>query len=351
VRALPRGLDLLAVLGSGRARELLHELDDDAYAAGDDAPGYPEALAGLRRQLGGFDDTDWNRNLYWSWLYAMKPLLAARGTGYPPFMTSPAYGTRSLNTALASWAHRRQDTALYAQPGNLEAKVLEAKVAKTPQVAPSRSRSSASYVEPVPELYARLLALTRMANRGLAEMGVLDEPARQRLDALEMVLSGVLAIAEKELANDGLAADDRKLLAGLPERLDPLAADVEGWRERLVKELQAKAGKAGAATAQGLREGYGAADTRSVAEVYTDPQTGQVLQEATGLLDLGLFLYQKPDGSLEVGVGPVLSYYEFKRPLGQALTDAQWRSLLAAPRGPERPTWTRSYRSTGKGLP
>jgi hypothetical protein len=309
VRALPRGLDLLAVLGSGRARELLHELGDDAYAASDGAPGYPEALARLRRQLGGFDDMDWNRNLYWSWLYAMKPLLAARGAGYPPFMTSPAYGTRSLNTALASWAHRRQDTALYVQPGD-----LEAKVAKTPQIAPPRSRSAARYVEPVPELYARLLALTRMANRGLAEVGVLDEPARQRLGALEKLLSGALAIAEKELANESLAAGDLKFLAGLPERLEPPAAD-----------------------------------TRSVAAVYTDPQTGQVLQEATGLLDLGLFLYQKPDGSLEVGVGPVLSYYEFKRPLGQALTDAQWRRLLAAPRGPERPTWTRSYRSTGKG--
>jgi hypothetical protein len=323
VRALPRGLDLLAALGSERARELLHELGDDAYAAGDGAPGYPEALAALRRQLGGFDDVDWNRNLHWSWLFAMKPLLAARGTGYPPFMTSPAYGTRSLNTALASWAHRRQDTALYTQPG-----ALETKVAKMPQIAPPRGKSSASYVEPVPELYARLLALTRMANKGLAEMGVLDEPARQRLGALEKLLSGVLAIAEKELANEALTADGQKLLAGLLERLDSLAA------------------------AQGPRaEGYAAADTRSVATVYTDPHTGQVLQVATGLLDLGLFLYQQPNGLLEVGVGPVLSYYEFKRPLGQAVTEAPWRRLLAAPGGPERPTWTRSYPSAGKGAP
>jgi hypothetical protein len=347
IRALPRGLDLMAALGSGSARELLHELGDDAYAAGDGAPSYPQALTALSRQLGHFDEVDWNRNLYWSWLYALKPLLTERGTGYPPFMTGPAYRTKSLDTALASWAHRRQDTALYAQPGGLEAKLV-----KMADVAPARGKLSASYVEPVPELCVRLLALTRMAEKGLAEMGVLDGPARQRLGELAKLLARVLAVMEKELANETLTADDLKFLAALPERLDPLAAARdEGRLQRLGKDLlaahKAKESKAVAAAEQGLRaEGYGATDTRSVAAVYADPHTGQVLQEATGLLDIGLFLYQQPDGVLAAGAGPVLSYYELKRPRGQKLTGAEWRRLLTTM---ERPQWARSYRSPGKG--
>src|SRR5205823_934008 len=96
-------------LGSDRARELLHDLGDDAYR------GYDAALAALRQRFASFDTVDWNRNLSWAWLYALKPLLVERDAGYPPFMTSAAYRTKSLNTALASWAHRRQDVALYVR--------------------------------------------------------------------------------------------------------------------------------------------------------------------------------------------------------------------------------------------
>ena len=37
---------------------------------------YDQALAALVDEYGKLSDLDWNRNLYWSWLYALKPLLA-----------------------------------------------------------------------------------------------------------------------------------------------------------------------------------------------------------------------------------------------------------------------------------
>jgi hypothetical protein len=310
IRALPRGLDLMAVLGGGRARELLHELGDDAYAAGGGAPSYPQALAALRGQFARFDETDWNRNLSWSWLYALQPLLAERGDGYPPFMTGTAYRTKSLNTALAAWAHRRQDTALYALPGGqAEMKPLtETKPTRVPAVVREAEKPREAYLEPVPDLYARLLALTRMAGKGLAALGVLDESARQRVGELEKELGQALAVAEKELANEALSADEQAFLGRL------------------------------------LTEGYAATDTRSVVTVYSDAHTGQVLQEATGLVDVGLFVYQRPDGRLVVGAGPVLSYYEFRRARRDELTEPEWRRWLASPEPPRPPAWTRTYR-------
>src|SRR5207249_3410142 len=110
IRGFPRGLDVMAVLGSKRAREVLKELGDDAYSDRPHNLTYDQALAALADEYGRLSDRDWNRNLYWSWLYALKPLLAEYGAGYPTFMTTKAYRTRLLNAALASWAQLRHDT-------------------------------------------------------------------------------------------------------------------------------------------------------------------------------------------------------------------------------------------------
>src|SRR5207248_127415 len=115
----------------------------------------------------------------WSWLYALQPLLTRFGPGYPTFMTTTAYHTKSLNTALASWAQLRHDTILYAKQSYTMFK---------PVMAERPVKPVQGYVEPLPELYARLLALTRMTSRGLGDMKVLDEKATQRLAALDALL-------------------------------------------------------------------------------------------------------------------------------------------------------------------
>jgi hypothetical protein len=47
----------------------------------------------------------------------------------------------------------------------------------------------------------------------------------------------------------------------------------------------------------------------------------------------------KPDGSIFLAAGPVLSYYEFKHPMNGRLTDEAWRELLASPAKPDRHRW------------
>lgn len=37
------------------------------------------------------------------------------------------------------------------------------------------------------------------------------------------------------------------------------------------------------------------------------------------------------------GVGPVLSYYEFKHPMSNRLTDEAWKDILARGQAPDRP--------------
>ncbi len=109
VRGFPRGLDVMSVLGSQRAADTLEAAGDTAYAK------YDERLGELNEKFAAFTPAEWNRNLYWSWLYALQALIQERGEGYPNFMCTEAWQDRQLSAALASWAELRHDTILYAK--------------------------------------------------------------------------------------------------------------------------------------------------------------------------------------------------------------------------------------------
>jgi hypothetical protein len=321
IRGFPRGLDVMTLLGSGRARELLRELGDDAYRGGGQGLGYAESLAKLAKEYGQLGDRDWNRNLYWSWLHALKPLLADFGPGYPTFMTTRAYRTKSLNSALASWAQLRHDTILYAK----QSYTMGLEVVSFPHQPKPPLKPVEGYVEPIPEFYARLLALARMTNRGLSEMNVLDAAARGRLNALEKLLERLLAVSEKELANQELQEADYEFIRNFGENLEGVIVKPD----------------------PGLKFGESPAmKTTLVADVHTDQNSKQVLEEGTGYVDLGVFVYKQPDGRLVLGAGPVLSYYEFKHPMGDRLTDEKWREMLKGDKAPARPEWSKLYLAT-----
>jgi hypothetical protein len=299
VRGFPRGVDVMAVLGSDRARGWLKELGDDQYAR------YDEKLAELTEQFAAVDRAGWNRNMYWSWLYALQALLKEYDTGYPTFMQTSAWRDKQLSAALASWSQLRHDTILYAkQSHTMVATGL-----------PARPKMVEGYVEPVPEFYARLLALTRMTRRGLGEMEVLDEPAMARLDDLERIVQRLLTISRAELANEKLSDKDYSFIRNFGHQLEGVVAGVD---------------------AEGL-------ETTIVADVHTDGNSGKVLEEGTGYLHPMMVVYPMPDGGLVAGVGPVLPHYEFKQPMSQRLTDGAWKKMLRGKQPPALPAWGRSF--------
>jgi hypothetical protein len=311
IRGFPRGLDVMAVLGCTTARDVLRELGDDAYRAAGKTPSYDDTLAALRKEYAALGEADWNRNLYWSWLYVLRPLLAEYGEGYPTFMTTLAYRRKSLTTALASWAQLRHDTILY---------VKQSYTPVAPTGFPQRPPPVQGYVEPLPEFYARLLALTRMTRRGLGEMKVLDDAAKGRLDALDKILDRLLVLSRKELAEEKLTEDDHEYIRNFASNLEALVVPAERGQD----------------VAPVMK-------TTLVADVHTDSNSQKVLEEATGYVDLGVFVYRQPDGRLLLGAGPVLSYYEFKHPMRDRLTNEKWRELLKGKEAPARPEWTRDY--------
>ena len=303
-RCFPRGLDVMAVLGSERAYDILKAEGDTEYQGEDTS--YDKQLSELREEFGAFTEEDWNRNLYWAWLYALKPLLEDFGQGYPTFMQTDAWKDKELQTALSSWTELRHDTILYA------------KQSYTPAMSamPPQPKPVVGYVEPVPEFYSRMLSLTTMTKEGLSELEALTGEERSRLKSLESILERLIQISKDELEGKELSDNDYDFIRNFGQRLDSIVTGVE---------------------AKGK-------ETTLVADVHTDANPPmEVLEEGIGYVDLILVAYMVPDGRVILGAGPTLSYYEFKQPISERLTDEQWKDMLEQGQQPARPKWIASF--------
>jgi hypothetical protein len=323
-RGLPKGLDLLAAMGSERAYEILDGMGETAYA------NYPEQMAKVHEWVSGLNVEEWTETLYNSWLYSFQPLLEVPGEGYPAFMQSPAWVDKQLNTVLGSWAELKHDTILYA-------KQVYAEMGAGPM--PPEPVPPKGYVEPVPQFYARLAALTAMTREGLASRGLLhpqDDPSLRRLEELARAFQ---MMAEKELRGEPLTEEEYttiRFYGGELEHLTMAAADnpeaEEGGFPTMDEEPQAAV----------------------IADVATDPDPDSdgvpnpvVLEEAVGRIDqiYAVVPVVEKDGTtyLQVTKGGVFSYYEFPWPADDRLTDEKWRTMLDEGQAPPRPEWIESF--------
>lgn len=310
-RVFPRGLDVMSLLGSKRAGEILIELGDTEYE-GKDKEGnkitYETQFNKFKEEFDGFTEADWQKNLYWSWLDALKPLLKEFGDGYPTFMQTEAWQEKELTSALASWAELRHDTILYAKQSYTMTLRNESMFPMEKPVV--------GYIEPVPEFYNKLLALTRMTNKSLTEMEVLDDSAKRRLESLEKILKRLVDLSKKELENEELTKDDYAFIKNFGKELNAVIADVDDKAKK----------------------------TTIIADVHTDQNTKQVLEEGVGYVKMILVAYKVSDGRILIGAGPVMSYYEFKHPMDDRLTDEKWRELLKS-NPPDEPEWMEGFSS------
>ena len=278
--AYVRGLDLMALLGSDEALKILTDEVNADYE---------------RHEL----EVDWHANLYWSGLYSLRALLQELPKGYPEFMRTQAWGQRQLHAGLASWTQLHTDSI--RQPYPTYARGSTPIAVTRP---PVKLRPPLGYVEPTLVFWGRLLSLTRMTSKGLDNLGVLMPEAHGRLSILEELIHRALEIAEMQLSNEPPSSEDREFFEKLESTLRKL---LRGEQE------------------QGL------------ATILAGDAMG--LEQAVGDIDLIIVACPTSDGKARLAIGPVLSYYEFKRPNRDRLTDETWRLMLDSPAKPDRPQW------------
>lgn len=324
-RMLPKGLDVMAAMGSERAYAHLDAMGDTSYE------NYPEQMQKMQSWVAGLTPEEWTETLYTTWLYTFFPLLDVPGEGMPQFMQSDAWLDKQLNTSLGSWAELKHDTILYA-------KQVYAELGGGGSGAP-RPLLAQGYVEPVPQFFARLSALTSMTLEGLDSRGLLDEQDRNSLERLLQLSDAFQIMAEKELRGEPLSESEIELIrfyGGELEHLTMAAADREDADPNAMPVMDEEPQAA------------------VIADVATAPDPDGdgipnpvVLEEGVGRINEIYVVVPliTADGTiqLQVAKGGVFSYYEFPWPADDRLTDEKWRAMLDEGSAPPLPEWTGSF--------
>ena len=305
LRILPRGLDIPAAMGSTEAYTILQSMKETDYR------NYPEKMSELKTYISGLNNEIWQQNLYWSWLYTLKPLVQEKPAGYPSFMLNSAWVRKELNTYLGSWTELKHDTILYAKQVYAEC-------------GGGGDVDDRGYVEPNPYVYARLASLIKMTGEGLQDRGLLNEQDKASLERMEKLVLSLKTISEKELSNTPSTEEEYELIRSYGGQLEHF------WLDALKDE--------------GIDDSSAADDRPAalVADVATNPGGGQVLEEATGRI-FDIYVVVPVEGKLRIASGGVYSYYEFPWPLNDRLTDTRWHEMQDSGRTPPLPGWTDAF--------
>ena len=311
-RMLPKGLDIPSAMGSEEALEILKKEGVTEF------PNYMNNMTKLRNFIAGLDFKTWTQNLYWGWLYTLLPLTTEKPDGYPSFMRNKAWIRKELNTYLGSWTELKHDTILYAKQCAAEC--------GGPGYEETDDRG---YVEPNPQLYARLVLLLKMTREGLESRELLSKKNKENLIRMETLAQSLKTISEKELQNVLLTDDEFELIRSYGAQLEHLWLEIN--REAIEKQWEGK-------VEDHIKYFLQSNPAALVADVATDFR-GDVLEEGTGKI-YQIYVVVPVDGKLKLACGGVYSHYEFDWPMSDRLTDTTWLELLDSEDKPSLPDWT-----------
>lgn len=305
-RPVPMGLDVMGVLGSDRAYDLL----TNVYGVDEQWKEYPKEFGRMKEKFDSLPDETWRSNMYYGWLWTLKALTEPFGDGYPSFMANQAWQDKSLNSALASWAELRHDSILYGKQTGAEMGGWG------PRTMPK------GYVEPNIGAYERLLWLTWYSRENLAARNILPDELKSRMEEFEDLLRFLIVCSVKELRNEELTDDEYSRIQFYGGTLESLICTTAGTGLRWF-EITSEADK----------------NMAVIADIHTTGG-GVYLEEGVGNA-CHIFVVVPIGGKLYLTRGAVFSYYEFMS--NTRLTDEEWQTMLKEDRQPSVPGWTESF--------
>jgi len=342
-RNIPKSLDIIAAMGSDKAYDLLEDQGDTGYE------NYTDNMSNIKTYISGLEESTWTQNLYWGWLYTIKPVTSTLGTGYPNFMLNDAWIYKDINTYQASWTELKHDTILYSKQAYAE----YGDAANEPEIIQTDDRG---YIEPRVDVYARLEALARASYEGLEARDLLssefsysypdedcpeDYPEdecivevnfdgsvlKQNLQNLEEVASNLKNISIKELENQALTENDYIFIEQYGGQIEHMWYSTFHTSIDMIKVLNEN-------------------PLMLVSDVATDPDSGRVLEEATGRVHEIYVIIPLP-GSNEkyyrVARGTIWSQYEFMEEATNRLTDESWEERVKNDDLPTIASWKSNY--------
>ena len=269
VKGYPLGLEMMALLGSKAAINLLDGTDERNFHGYSKAADAAKAVF-LRPSGLAFDHIQLMN--YW----------LTRGKIFHKDDEK-----RRLNTCLSFWTYQRYINLLYAK----QSYTVVTKSFREPV-----SRNWA-WIEPAPELYLyiqnQVQELISKLNSG-QEKGNGQNVANKMIERLEnffVIVKQCRHIAVKELLGATLDIEDVNFLNELDARIAYLT---------ITKDLPI------------------------VVDVHTEPNSAKVLEEGIGYPQVVIFKMGNQEAR-----GALFTYYEFKHPMEDRLTDEKWLLMLS----------------------
>jgi hypothetical protein len=264
-------------------------------------------------------EAQWLGRFYDTWLYAFLPLLGEKGDPFPAYMGTSAWEYKDLNTALGSWAELKHDTILYT---------------KMPEGAggggPPMSGPAPSYVEPNPNAFYRLAYMARVLGNGLDFRPMRYPPPDSGSPSDWSLQDYVFKMGELAERFEALGDIAAKELAGeaLTEEENYLITDCLGMIECMNQESMYRMPNSEMPKPPVIAAVSGAKD--------------EVLEVGIGWVDR-LYVIVPLEGQMQVAQGGIFSYYEFRQPRSQRLTDEEWREKLSSGQAPALPVWASNF--------
>ena len=326
-RFMPTGLDVMSALGSKRADEILKEQKISTYC------NYENKNQEMKELVNTYDQKEWTKNLYNTWLWMLQPVLKEKPEGYPNWMRSLLWKNKELITALSSWAELRHDTILYVKQSYTRAVAIGKTAVEFPMEA-----KYYGYVEPNPELFARAKFITEFLIKGLEEQDCMTEEVKNSLEQSRDMMERLQEISEKELEGKSLSEEDYNYIENIDSTFNKIIED-------LASALTIDTGKPLVGDYETHRSLEGKDDafkTTIIADVHTETNTKKALEVGTGKIDWIIVAHKSKDGRIGLAVGPMFSYYEFPWKMSDRLTDEKWREILNKGQV-ERPDWIAKF--------
>ena len=311
-RVAPKGLDVLAAMGSTAAERILI----DELGEANRWEGYKPNLQRMKQRM---DSIDWQENAAVEWLDALKTVVD-KADNVPYFMKTAEWDRKSLNTALASWAELKHDAILYAkQPMG-----AECGGAGPPDPVVK------GYVEPNVRFWEKAISLLKSTAAVLRQCGMMTEKIANSNELMTEEAEFLLLISQKELNGEQIKSEEYDQLEYIGAKFENMSLDllrdpdIDMWNWEAVQGPDRR--------------------IALVADVYTANADNNedhkcVLYEAIGDAD-ELYVVVEVGGYLHLMRGAVFSYREFDRPLDQQrLTDEEWQKYVDEHPREGVPTW------------